>query len=279
MSELENPNAHRLIDLATDAYALELENEVTSHPATDALIAYQEGRLESSQAEEVRSHLVACRRCGEELERLEAYDHEPVLDPRAGTSATPSAALSWTAFRERRAIEEGRQAAGSTGERVPTPHSHNLAWSAWALAASVLFALAGSITLFLAFQPNARWREPQATSGNPFVFDLLPDGPDAHRSGAEGEIVGVPKGMDPIVPRLLVGDQTVYSSYSAILTSASGETLWKQSDLRRQPSGGFALLIPRTVLPPGEHVLRLLGEEHGTVRELASYTFQLHYLE
>src|SRR3954469_9401037 len=279
MSEPDDPNVHRLIDLATGAYALELENEVTSHPATDALVAYQEGRLGSSQAEEVRRHLVACPLCGEALERLDAYDRESQEDQVPGTLAASSAARSWASFRERSSIDSGRPAAESARAGILTTRSSYLAWPSWALAASILFALTGAVSFFLTLQPNARPRKARAPGGNPFVFDLLPDGRDAHRSAAGIEVVDVPTGMDPVVPRLLLGDQTVYSSYSAILTRVSGETLWKQNGLRRQPSGGVALLIPRASIPPGDQVLHLLGEERGVLRELASYTFRVHYLD
>jgi hypothetical protein len=279
MFETDDPNVHRLIDLATGAYALGLENEVKSHPATDTLVAYQEGRLESSQAEEVRRHLVACSLCGEALERLDAYDRESEENQVRGALAASSAARSWASFRERSSIDSARPAAESAGAGVLTTRSPHLAWPSWALAASILFALTGAISLFLTLQPNAQSREARAIGGNPFVFDLLPDGRDAHRSANGIEVVDVPTGMDPIVPRLLLGDQTAYSSYSAILTRVSGETLWKQNVLRRQPSGGFALLILRARLPPGDYVLRLLGEERGVVQELASYTFRVHYLD
>jgi hypothetical protein len=279
MSEPDDPNAHRLIDLATDAYARKLEVALTAHPATDALIAYQEGRLESSQAEELRSHLVACPLCAEALERLDAYDDDSDPDRWVGASAASSAKQSWDNFRKRSAIAVGQPTAGSAEESTPASVSSSGAWTAWALAASVLFALGGGVSLFLAFQPNGQLRESRATGDNPFVFDLLPDDQDAHRNADGIQIVDVPREMDPIVPRLLLGDQTAYSSYSVILTRISGETLWKQSGLKRQPSGGFALLIPRSAVSPGKYVLRLLGETEGAVRELASYTFRLHYLE
>lgn len=277
MSEPDDPTVHRLIDLATGAYALELENEVTSHPATEALVAYQEGRLESAQADDVRRHLVACPVCGEALDRLDAYDRGSEDNQVVGDVAASSAARSWASFRERSSIGAGRPAAKSTGQGALATRSSYLAWPTWAIAASVLFALTGAGSLFLARQPNAQSRETSATGRNPFVFDLLPDGRDAHRSATGPEVVDVPTGMDPIVPRLLLGDQTAYSSYSAILTRVSGETLWKQNGLSRQPSGGFALLIPRARIPPGDQVLHLLGEKKGILRELASYTFRVHY--
>jgi hypothetical protein len=278
MSEPDDPNAHRLIDLATDAYARKLEDEVTSHPATDALIAYQEGRLESSEAEELRRHLVACPLCREALEMLDAYDQDSDLDLAEGSSTVTSAEQSWANFRKRSPIDVEQPMAESAEETAPAIRFSHEAWPAWALAASVLFALVGAVNLFLASQPNAPSREARAAGDNPFVFDLLPDGEDAYRDEAGTNVV-VPSGMDPIVPRLRLGDQTAYSSYSASLTRVSGETVWKQTGLRRQPSGGFALLIPRSSAPPGDYVLRLMGEERGAVRELATYTFRLHDLE
>jgi hypothetical protein len=278
MSEPDDPNVHRLIDLATDAYARKLEDEVTTHPATDALIAYQEGRLESSQAEELRRHLVACPLCGEALERLDAYDQDSDLDREEGSPIVTSAEQSWANFRRHSGNDVEQPMAESAEETAPATRFYLVAWPAWALAASVLFALAGAISLFLTFQPNARSKEARATGVDPFVFDLRPDGEDTYRNSAGIDVV-VPRGMDPIVPRLSLGDQAAYSSYSAILTRVSGETVWKQTGLRRQPSGGFALLIPRSSVPPGDYVLHLLGEERGVIRELAAYTFRLHDLE
>jgi hypothetical protein len=279
MSEPDDPNAHRLIDLATDAYARKLEDEVTSHPDTDVLIAYQEGRLELSEAEELRRHLVACPLCVEALERLDAFDDDSEPDQWVDASAASSAGRSWASFRKRRPIDTIPVTEDSAEEGAPATLLSRAGWPAWALAASVLFALAGAVSLFLAFQPDTPLRQAQATGNNPFVFDLLPDGQDTPRSAVGIRVVDVPSGMDPIVPRLLLGNQTAYSSYSAILTRISGETLWKQSGLTRQPSGGFALLIPRAAAPPGGYVLRLIGESGGAARELASYTFRLHYLE
>lgn len=272
MSEPDDPNFHRLIDLATAAYAHELENDVTSHPATEALVAYQEGRLEPSDAEEVRRHLVACPLCSEALERLDAYDQG---SDQGWSPETEAAARSWARFREHSTIDAKRPATlRSEGTR-----RSSLRWPAWVLAASILFALVGAFTLFQALQPTMHSTGVPATSGNPYVFDLVPDGRDAHRSNSGIETIQIPTGMDMMVPRLLIGDQTAYSSYSAILTGVSGETVWKQSGLRRQPSGEIVLLIQRAGIPAGDYVLRLLNEGPGGARELARYTFRLHYLE
>lgn len=280
MSEPDDPTLHRLIDLATDAYARELEEEVTAHPAADALIAYQEGRLESSQAEELRKHIVVCPLCCEALERLDAFDEDTNQENLIDVSAATAARQSWATFRRRSALHAGQITAGSAEESAPTSLLSREAWPAWALAASILFASAGGVSLFFAYnQPDAGSRKAQASGGNPFVFDLLPDGQNAQLSRAGIEIVEVPSGMDPVVPRLMLGDQTEHSGYSAVLAGISGETVWKQSGLRRQPSGEFALLIPRAEIPPGDYVLRLFGEGPGAVQELASYTFRLDYSE
>jgi hypothetical protein len=273
MFDPDDPEAHRLIDLATGAYAQKLESQVTAHPVSEALVAYQEGRLVPAQAEQVRNHLVVCPSCAEAFQRLDEFDRE-LEDQDLTVLIAPSAKQSWTRFHKLSSMEAVRLPARKTRFSLLTSTSR---WPTWALAASILLAAAGGFSFYLSlFQHNA---SKQSLGSNPFVFDLWPDGWDARRNSTGIEIINVPVEMDPIVPHLLLGDQSNYSSYSATLSSASGEILWKQSGLRRQPSGGFVLLIPRAGVPRGDYMLRLLGEQQGSSRVLASYTFRLQYLE
>ncbi len=272
MDEPEDPALRRLIDVAAVTYGRALEADLTSHPTPEALVEYQERRLGGPQSDSIRAHLVACRSCAEELQRLDSFDLE---SERLAAGADTAAAHSWSTFR--RGVADDEQPAprevAATSRRMPRARRPT-----WSLAAGIGLALLG-ITFFVAGPRDDGPGKSTPPATHPFVFDLLPDGTATRRDMTGLEVVEVPAGMDPLVPRLLLGDQAPHDSYVAVLNRASGETVWRQDGLKRQPAGEFALLIPRTVVSPGDYVVLLDGRDGGIARRLASYTLRLTYAE
>lgn len=276
MPDSDSSTVDRHIDLAARVYARELESELKAHPEAEELVAFHEGLVESARAETIRRHVVACQQCAEELGHLNAFD----LDEGAGeedSAAVEAAARSWERFREHPDDRPRRPLLWSGGRRVFSAGTRS---SGWTLAASVVFALIGAVSLYLADRAAYPHDATSLDGESPFVFDLLPSEESGRRDLTTSESVEVPPEMNLLVPRLLLGDQTPYARYSALLTGPSGEIVWRQTGLRRQPSGAFVLIIPRAQVPPGEYVLRLLADEDaGAAVELASYPFRLSEAE
>ena len=90
------------------------------------------------------------------------------------------------------------------------------------------------------------------------------------------ETVAVPAGMDPIVLRLLLGDQTPYDSYSVEVSQPPGANVWRREELRRQPAGELAILVPRRSLSTGDYVIHVEGRSGSSSRRLATYS--LHFV-
>lgn len=271
MPAADDSNVHRLIDLATAEYAREREGRMTWHPSTDELIAFQEARLGPSQTEKVRAHLVDCRWCAEEIALLDSYDEEVGPQDQAEGASAPS---GWRRFLARvRAATEVPidEAPGATGAPPSVPMR---SWTPWILAASVLIAAAGIVALALAF---GRFAGSGGAGRNAYVLDLVPEGAQVLRSAEGGEVesAAIPSTVDTIVLRLHLGDLTEQSGYFATITTTAGETVWRQTSLHRQPTGGFALVIPREALPNGDYELHLRGEAD---RLIAVYHFRLHEL-
>jgi hypothetical protein len=269
MPDPDDPAFRRLVDFAAMTYARRVESELGSHPNADALVDYHERRLPPPQAEDVRRHLVACAACAEEVQRLDAFDREPDEDSVAASAA--AAAESWARFRAR----------GDVGETTVVPvaepmrHRRPPEWQSWTLAASLLFAVAGAGAFYLASRHATRPTANRGADPQPFLMELMPDGAHPRRDATGIEMVTLPPGMDVIVARLLIGDQTPCTSYSAAIADRSGKTVWQRRGLLRQPTGEFALLLPRAALPPDDYRVQLDCERMGKIRRLASYTLRI----
>lgn len=274
MDKPEDSTTERLLDHAALAYVKALEETVTRHPELETLVAFQEGRLSDREVADIRRHLVVCSHCSDEILRLDAFDQaETSLEGSNSESAdrgTAEAAAGWERFQqelgEKEAADDGSSRDLRSGSSTESPRP------VWMLAASVLLAVAGSFAFFLAYQQHG---ETSSTIGDdPYLVNLFPDGEESTRTSDVPKIA-IPKGMDSLLLRLLLGDQTQYRSYAASLGPLAGETHWQKVGLQRQPSGEFLFTIPRSELPAGDYVVRLTGEREGAAQEIAAYTFHI----
>lgn len=287
---VENNDSDHGFDAPVVEAVRELRGEmaVTPHPDIDELVAYQEGHLEGEAAERVRHHLVACSRCAREMLQLEILDQEP------GEGWEPDDAeveADFQALRRRIAEAEAEEAAGSAPSPVvpivaaparpirpaapATPFAgrrHRDPWRLVALAASALLAVVLlSVWWTGVFGPGGDRRAPS----NPFLFDLAPEGAADVRSADTAPTIEVPADLDPLVARLLLGDQTPYDSYQVTALDARGKLLLRLDELSRQPNGSFLATLPRSSFPPGVYRLTLTGVLDGETTELATYAFRI----
>jgi hypothetical protein len=97
------------------------------------------------------------------------------------------------------------------------------------------------------------------------------------RDTGEANSFSVPPGTETVVLKVVLeaGD---YSSYSALVQTASGATVWRRDRLRppRGRNGSVLVLeLPARLLPPGEFVLELQGQAGGKSEEIAGYSFRI----
>ncbi len=265
-------------DSAVDHVARELAEKaqaaVTSHPEPEELIAYQERRLEADAAERLRQHLVDCPSCAREMLELEDFD----LDAPTAPDLLPSpeaTARDWEAFERQVAREHASTAVPGAPEPAPRVVSRRRR-ELWQLAASLLIGLSG-LAFWIAGLARTAPSGANAPS-HPFVFDLVPDGEDIRRDAAMSRDVAVPVGMDSLIARLYLGDQTPHDAYRAEILDAGGTPVWSQPELKRQPAGQFAVLVERGELDAGSYRLRLVGTTGSQETVLATYGFDLQYL-
>ena len=280
------------VERAARELAGETEAPVSDHPGVDEVVDFQEGRLDDDDAQRLRRHLEACPECAREVRELERFDAgEPGAELRPSPEQT---AADWARFQEQIARVPGGGGAGGTVPqggsayppsrrlgRDPATATAEPADGAvrrrprdWLpMAASVLLGLIG-VGFWVASQQHAP-PGPQPAPRNPFVFDLVPDGEDRVRDAAALAEVEVPAGMDTLVPRLNLGDQTPYGGYRAEIVNDAGATVWSQGALRRQPAGEFVVLVDRDDLPAGTYRLSVIGLEADRETVLATYTFEL----
>lgn len=270
------------IDHAVRDLAEEATRAVTDHPEPEELVDYQEGRLAEEEAKQVRQHLVACSKCAQEVLDLETFDFDNPEDAELRPSAAETTE-AWVTF-QRQSTEEVRGARVLDMARgmpaPPTASTVQRGLKLWApLAASILIALTGLGFWIAGIAERGHSATPIQfeASANPYVFDLLPDGEGHRRNASTSREVVVPAGMDLLIPRLNLGDQTPYATYRAEILDAAGTPIWSQSELRRQPAGQFIVLVKRASLPVGEYRFRLVGLTDGEETVLATYSFRLRY--
>ncbi len=260
----------------------EREAAVNDHPEVEELVDFQEGRLTDDDAERVRQHLEACAECQEELQELASFDDPPDAELLPSSEQT---AADWERFQEQIAREasSGDQAGQGEAEPLsreptatPTPTVARPRPAArWLpMAASLIIGLIGGLWIASRDTPPV---ETSSSPQDPYAIDLVPDGEDLVRDAATLRDVAVPEGMDGLVARLNLGDQTPYDAYRAEIADATGTIAWSRDGLRRQPAGEFLLLVDRTALPAGKYRLSVLGLEDSEETVLATYTFELSY--
>ncbi len=276
------------IERAARRLAGEESRTVTDHPEPDELVAYQEGRLDGEELERLRRHVVSCAECSQELLALATFDQDEPSELRPSPAET---ATDWAAFQERLAEEtagarvlempdrrpEG-EPAPAPGPIAAPPGRPAAGRQRWLVAASVLLALGGLWLWLDSFSRLAPAPTDQLASLKPFDFDLVPDGEALVRDAATAPEIEVPAGMNALLARLHLGDQTPHDAYRAEILDAAGAVVWRHPDLPRQPAGHFSLLVPRSELPAGAYRARVAGIRDGEEAVLATFSFQLGYL-
>lgn len=266
------------LDAALRDWAAGQERAVSEHPDPEELVDYQEARLEPAAAERLRRHLLACPACREELLLLEGFDREVPEDSplRPSEQATER---GWQRFQAARAAGGAVPAGAATAEeggRPPRPARSSR--PRWLVAASVLLALAaGALLGPLALD---RWgREEVVAGGSPFVFDLDPAGSTVLRDAAPLAEILVPPDLDPLVPRLNLGDLTAYESYRVEVFGSEDRLVLQREELARDRTGSVSFLVPRAEWPAGDYGVVLIASEAGRSRELATYRLRLRYAQ
>lgn len=275
MRKDHSSDADGAIEAAARAWAAEEEGSVTEHPDPGALVDYQEGRLDPGGAQRVQRHLVVCPACREELLELGAFDREVPEDStlRPSEEATER---SWQRFQAARAAL--RPAPGGASNTPSAVQSHPRTWprARWLLAASVFLAL-GAGALLGAILSNRIAPGRMESAGSPFVFDLDPTGTSVVRDATGLPEIAVPPGMDPLVPRLNLGDLTEHEGYLVEVYDDRDRLILRREGLVRHRSGSVTFLVPRAQWPAGEYRLLLIALDSGRRQELASYGVRLRY--
>ncbi len=266
---------------AARAWAAQRERALTGHPESDALLAYQEGRLGEPEHAQVGDHVILCEACQEDLLALKAFD---AVVPE-GSPQLPSeldTRRSWQRFKQARASEsQGPAAAWSHGQR----------WG-WLTAALLALALGGMV-LRDTFDSGSPKLVPEGSAvaelGSPFVFGLAPDGSAILRSAESLREVVIPAGAGPLVPTLKTGDLTTYDRYFAEVYDENDRQILRRENLARDHQGRITFLVERSSWPAGVWTVRLYGTRGSNSAgsttdlpaptELAAYNLRLRYAE
>lgn len=286
-----DPAAPDLVDQAARNLLAEARRTMTDHPEVDLLLAYQESRLESAEADRVRQHLAHCQDCAREVLSLGVFD-EPA------TSGFPTDAenlASWERYQQRLTQQELSQQklAQETSEQAQPDrekpaqepgfgprHARYGPWrlgNPWLLAASILFAVTGLAAWWSAFQtrPAEPALSPTAAAPQLLAFRLRPAGEPRKRDAAVVESIDVPATADTLISTLLIADQTPFPNYRIEIRDSAGEPVIRQRGVPRQKNGSFLLQLARSKLPDGTYTLVLSGTDGKREETLAIYDFAL----
>ncbi len=256
----------RALALGAQAIADE-EATMTDHPGTTELVSYQERRLTEAADQRVRRHLAVCEECAREVMALERFDLDQA-DPELLPSPA-EVARGWEVFQQEIARETLRPNLDDVDSLLPPPESLAARLPMLAFAASIMLALG------LGYLASGLFRGGDTDYKNPFMVDLLPDGAVTTRDVANTQDFAVPEGMDLLILRLNLGDQTPFADYRAEILDADGEIRWRQEGLKRQPAGQFIVWVGRAEVPTGSYELRLFGIGSSEPKILTTYSFQL----
>jgi hypothetical protein len=235
---------------------------ILEHPEPEQLIAYHERRLAAAEAEDLRAHLASCPDCTTQLLDLAAlFDEDD--DPGAEISREEMDA----AWERQRARLFPAAPAAPVRQRPTSPLRR-----AWTTAATL--GLAASLLAVVAlwqWRTIDQLREAQA---NPPLVNLAP--------------LGSVRQENPAVPELRLDAQTqrawVILNPSADLTAPAydveilapdGQTVLRLTGLPKSEASNFRLEIPRRILTPGDHHIRLIEKNAGH-RVVEEYAFRVH---
>jgi anti-sigma factor RsiW len=227
----------------------------STHPAPDELLAYHERRLPPKEDDRVQEHLVRCEECARVVLDFKAFpDLEPPDEARRLSEADVE--TQWRAL-ERKLAEHGRPLWRRA--RVGLP-----------LAAVFFLAALG-----LGFW-NVALHQKIAVLDGPrgdvhILADLRPAEGNVSR-GAEKQ-TDVPAWARRLVVllNLPTGEGAGYQHFEVDVSSEEGP-VFTAVPVRRNPSGGFTVDVPRRKLSRGRHVIELYGLEGGSRTLIAEYS-------
>lgn len=259
MPDGEDLRAAALAALAAEAAAQGIE---LAHPATEDLLAYQEGRLTAAEEEAVCEHLVLCPSCARIV--LELAGELPSEIPETDEILSDRETARFEAML--------RQCAG-------LPPSRRFRTRRWLHRAAVALAAAVLAVGLAATFWGERWRTMGASvpgpTANVAVHDLLPLDPNSVERDT-GHIVDLPPSAPAVVLVLNLPDLRAFSHYRAELSEQHrSEVLWSSDTLVRNRLGSFTIEIPAKSLPPGSYCIELWGLDGSQREKLAEYQVDL----
>lgn len=242
--------------------AAEARRGLEPHPSPGELLDYQAGDLAEEERERLQDHLALCPGCARTVLDLSAFpDVEPLREEdRLADSALAS---EWRRFQDR---------AGA----APAPRRPALFFPprlAWALAASLLLAVAG-----LSIRVGRLRDEVNTLSGprvNVLVADLVPRDEAVERSPDGEEAIRVPEGAERLLLVLNLAEAPSYPGYRIEIAALGGTRIWSHEGLRPSADGNFTLEVPRRLLADGRYVIRLYGLKGNAATRVAEYAVRV----
>ncbi len=227
------------------AYAAERRRTLTEHPTPDELLDYHLGDGAPEQRELIQDHLALCPDCARALLDFAAF---PDLVPAAGGDPPPAAAAAWTRLRER--TFAAAPAVAVRQPRAPRRRVKALSLIAASLLMASLAGLGGYHMGNLGSTPEGQ------------VFAPVLKVEEVERSvGAPEEILVPDWAADGFVLSLQPEDPEEFSRFEVAILPFRGKG-WRQTDLRKDPSGQVSFYVPRDILS-GPSVVELYGVGEG----------------
>ena len=242
-----------------------------SHPEPGELLSYHAGELGDSERERVLNHLAACPECTRVVLDMASFPELEPRDPQLARSDEDADAL-WQQMRQRLRDEDA-----PAPVLHPRPQAPSRGWrpgfSQMLAAALVLLTLGLSWALL---SERRAVRDAAAPRLNLLVAELAPVA-DAGSRG-EAEDVRLPPGSDGVFLSLALVEPRDFASYELEAVSENdGRTVWRSSDLQKNPQGIFAIDLPHGFLPAGAYRLELRGLDRDRREPLATYRLTLEY--
>ena len=223
-------------EVLREALIAEAETRAGAHPCLDALASYQEGALEPAAEDEIRDHLVGCRRCAEQL-----LDLRPLAQPEAPREGVTDLEIesAWRRFESLAATE------------LPTRSPPRSGW-AMAVAASVA-VLALGLWAGRLQQEKSALRQEMAELSRPVVnlpsFHLG----ETTRAEAFQQQIVVPPQAAYFVLLLPVLEVSPAAEYAVEFIDHRGDVVLESRGLVMSESGNLQLGLRRGALPAGTY--------------------------
>lgn len=253
-------NNGNLLQQAVSELVDQVPMDTAAHLSADDLAAYHEGRLSGDEDARLADHLVGCTECTSLLLDLERFQ---VDDPSDVATSEFELAAAWRGLSPRLKAEEQGAEKPQVEEmqpRSPIP-SRRFSSGLSLLAASLVAAVVGLSAWVHALRGSLE--ELERPHVNTPVVDLL----TGNQRG------GDPSFEDPLLARdkvlkLAPGHQFYTlilhppwekgrDEYRIEVSRPDGETTWSETGLRKNSVRSLSLTVPRRLLTPGRHRIRL----------------------